>query len=47
MNAFFEFIKWFIKISLAAAVITVVAIVAFVFGFVSKRRAAKQVSDDE
>jgi ABC-type sugar transport system permease subunit len=46
MNAFFEFIKWFIKLSLAAAAIVLVTVIAFVFGFVSKRRARKEVSND-
>lgn len=46
MNAFFEFLKWFIKLSLAAFAITVVAVAAFIFGFVSKRRARKEADND-
>lgn len=46
MNAFFEFLKWLIKVSLAASAIVIVAVFAFIFGFVSKRRARKEASDD-
>lgn len=46
MNAFFEFVKWFIKLSLAAFAIAVVAVAAFIFGFMSKRRVKKEVSND-
>lgn len=46
MNAFFEFLKWLIKVSLAASALIVVATVAFIFGFVSKRRARKEVGND-
>ena len=46
MNAFFEFLKWLIKVSLAASALIIVAAAALVFGFVSKRRARKEASDD-
>lgn len=32
MNAFFDFLKWFIKISLVASAVTVALIAAFVIG---------------
>jgi ABC-type dipeptide/oligopeptide/nickel transport system permease component len=47
MNAFFEFLKWFIKLSLAATAITFAVIAAFVLGLAAKRRARKAVSDDQ
>ena len=46
MNAFFEFMKWLIKVSLAACAVIVVAAVALVFSFVSKRRTKKEVAND-
>lgn len=46
MNAFFEFIKWFIKLSLAATAIMAAVTVAFILGFKAKRQARKEASDD-
>lgn len=46
MNAFFEFMKWFIKLSLAATAIMAAVIVAFILGLKSKRRARKEVHND-
>lgn len=44
MNAFFEFLKWFIKLSLAATALIIAAVAALVF--LSKRRARKEVTND-
>ena len=46
MNAFFEFLKWFIKLSLAATAIVFAVVVAFILGVRSKRRAKREVIND-
>lgn len=46
MNAFFEFLKWFIKLSLAATAIVTAVIVAFILGVRSKRRVRREASND-
>lgn len=46
MNAFFEFLKWFIKLSLAAFVFTAAVVAAFVLGVKSKRRARREAIND-
>jgi ABC-type dipeptide/oligopeptide/nickel transport system permease component len=45
MSAFFDFIKWLIKLSLAAAAVVIAVIVAFILGIVSKRRAKKEETE--
>jgi len=46
MNAFFEFLKWFIKLLLATCAIVFAVVFAFILGVKSKRRARREVAND-
>lgn len=46
MNAFFEFLKWFIKVSLIATVAIGAMVIAFVLGRKSVKPAKIESSDD-
>ena len=46
MNSFFEFLKWFIKLSLAASAIVFMVVVAFILGVRSKRRARREATNE-
>jgi len=46
MNAFFEFLKWLIKVTLVVGVVFFAAIAGVVYKLVSKRKAEKEEAND-